>query len=210
MDNRLEKSGYVKPYPQEVLNGELGVNSSDIAKSLGVPVENVRKKIKRGKYANIPDLLAIPYGITSKYNGLEFTEYAFNIRAAKAFVARWSNQTGDHYLNYLFDCEEIAEKHVPILKSTIDSLMRKLTRRRKTYIQVPKVRHLIDIFGEVYTEVTYEKIPYHKATDAEKAQYVFSHRSKTMKGLAVAQEKDLDGAKIIPMINHKLLKGKHD
>lgn len=43
----LEKSNYVKPYPQAELNGELGLTAKEIAKSLNVKPFHIRQKLKR-------------------------------------------------------------------------------------------------------------------------------------------------------------------
>jgi Mn-dependent DtxR family transcriptional regulator len=100
MDNRLEKSGYVKPYPQDALGGEIGLTSADIAKNLGVRAPNVRKKIKRGKYARSPMHKAISIILKNKTNGVEFTEYVFDEDAASYFMEHWNHRK--HHLGNIY------------------------------------------------------------------------------------------------------------
>jgi hypothetical protein len=201
----IKRSGFVEPYPQTALGGEPGLTAADIAESLGVEAKAIRKKIRRDKYAKLPEFKAVPYGTLNDINGLEYTEYVFSVRAAKAFVARWASQTGDGYLNYLFDCEQIAEKQVPIMQSVIDAFRRKLTRKRQSYIRVPRIHMMVDIFGTPYAEVSFDKVPIEDADDATIAAWKFQHRQATLDGLSRAQLDDLKKGKIIPLADYKKL-----
>ena len=102
------KSEFIKPRFLDAINTE-GLTAKDIAESLGVPVENVHKKIRRNwlEKDNHSIFKAIPYVILNENNGLTVETYALDTVSAKAFVARWKNEKGDSYLQFLFGCERL-------------------------------------------------------------------------------------------------------
>ena len=97
------KAEFIQPYAQEALNGELGLTSTDLAKSLGVQHKHVLEKIRRMTIEKILDLGLM----AAKTAGNEFS---LSTETAKFFVARWNNDLGSGYLKYLLSCENIVER----------------------------------------------------------------------------------------------------
>ena len=56
---KLVRTDFVIPYPQEALGGEEGLTAHDIAKSLGVELKSVLKKLRRDKWHNNPEWLTV-------------------------------------------------------------------------------------------------------------------------------------------------------
>jgi hypothetical protein len=119
------KSAFIKPKFIEQL-GEEGLTAKDIADSLGVTLDVVHRKIKRGwSDDNTAIFKATPYGALNETNGLQFDTYAFDTVSAKAFIARWKNERGDSYLQFLFGCEKAVMEEMPKLLNRIKELEHK-------------------------------------------------------------------------------------
>ena len=118
------KPAFIKPYYIEVLKEE-GLTAKDLAESLGVPLDHIHRKIKRGWIGdNNLIFKATSFDGLNKNNGLTFETYAFDIVSAKAFVARWKNERGDSYLQFLFRCERVVMEEIPKMQSRIKELER--------------------------------------------------------------------------------------
>ena len=113
---RESDDGFITPRAQPALGGMEGLTAHEIAKSLRIPAKFVLQKLQRGKWHNSQKWLAAVYTTSNDSNGTKVTGFALSTRAAKAFVARWGSDIGDAYLDYLFDCEEVVERSVPIRK----------------------------------------------------------------------------------------------
>ena len=186
-----EESDFVKPYYIEEL-GEEGLMASDIAKALGVSIKRVHERLNRSFTKDCEEiedwrLVAIATAIdTGTYTKREGTTYAFNIKAAKAFVATYRNKRGRLYLNFLFDCEKIATELVPKLNEEI----KKLRDENKKFIALPppkkksKPKDLIDCYtfqGTLF-EGEFELVPIKKhrseATEFDMDMHRLKHCSK--------------------------------
>lgn len=107
MTEALIHSNFVRPYFIEEL-GEEGLTAADIAKSLGVEPNDIRKKLeKRGFIERIKSqgFQARTTVVANKVNGLEYTEYVLDVAAAKFFVGKYDSPAGDAYLAFLIRLE---------------------------------------------------------------------------------------------------------
>jgi len=106
MSSSVIESGFVLPYAQDKLNGELGLTLHEIAKSLQVQFKNAKQKLDRMiKDNRIVGVAA--YTAANDSNGLEVVSYILPITEAKFFVAKYDNEIGDAYTRFLIQCESV-------------------------------------------------------------------------------------------------------
>ena len=134
MDSLVNCETFVKPYHIDVLEEE-GLCAIDIANSLDVDLKRVHEKLQRGKWQSgfVQSWREVAYTSSNISNNIPIETFALNTRAAKAFVARWGSPMGDSYLDFLFDCEHVALKKIPALRSeleTKDKIITRLTQER--------------------------------------------------------------------------------
>ena len=125
----LEDSGFVKPYYIDSLGCD-GLTCADIAKSLGTVASKIRRKLEERDFLDRlkkQNFRAVPFGTTNKTNGLDFTEYALDVDAARFFVAKYNSDLGDAYLTFLINLEKqvtelnVLTQHDPILRSIAET-----------------------------------------------------------------------------------------
>ena len=130
---------FIKPHFIDIL-GEDGLTAYEIAQSLDIEVKHVHEKLKRSawKSATSWNDCIVAYTIEQEIQevtghtykrGVE--TYALSIRAAKAFIARWENNLGDGYLDFLFDCEQAATEILPKIIAENEALKSSLARATK-------------------------------------------------------------------------------
>jgi hypothetical protein len=112
--------------------GEDGLTAHQIAESLGIKAKHVHEKLRRNEWQHkkVPNWRVAVYTAANDSNGLGIESFALNTRAAKAFVARWANEIGDAYLDFLFECERLALEEVPRLRAEIESIKARHSRPR--------------------------------------------------------------------------------
>ena len=191
MSEGILATNFIEPYfVKEV--GQIGLMSKDIAQALGVPLKKINEKIRREKWTNIKQWHPAPYG----------AHYFFSTQAAKAFVARYSNEVGDAYLKFLFDCEEVALNKVPKLLSVIEQLKKfvetKKVDTKKGLVVTKKIIITRGLF-EPLVEIIKEKCKLDDLSIAERSQWIFEHRSSIAEGLLKKNNDDMRMAKIIPI-----------
>jgi hypothetical protein len=101
------RSSFVAPHFIPEL-GEEGLTAADIGKSLGTEPAKVRRKLEeRGFLERIKSqgFQAHPIGRVNENNGLEYTEYALDVSAAKFFAGKYDSDAGDSYLASLIRLE---------------------------------------------------------------------------------------------------------
>lgn len=186
----LVKTNFIKPYPQAALGGEEGLTAHDVAKALSVPVERVLKKLRKRHWAKSPNWLAIPFGMANKTNGLTIPTYSLNTNAAKAFVAKWDNEIGAAYFDWLLACERVVLEKVPqILKQNEELKVLNATLEEKKF-RDPRLKKPIRIFtklckdksGEIVKGVKDKPMIAHSAEDKEK--YKLQHSLKVLCGMS--------------------------
>lgn len=121
---------FVKPYFIEELGCD-GLLCEDIAVSLKSRPADVRKKlIERGflDRIKIQGFQATAIAAASKSNGLDFTEYALDVDAAKFFVGKYDSFEGDRYLGFLVRLEKkvtalsTLTKNDPVLRNLSEAI----------------------------------------------------------------------------------------
>ena len=163
---------FVQPHFIEAL-GEDGLSAHEIAMALGVDVEHVHEKLKRGKWKSVTswnDCLTL-YTIQQEIQEVtghtykrETESYALKTKAAKAFVARWENNLGDSYLDFLLECEKVAIEAMPRLIAENNALKSSLSRAtkplqlkasKKGFLLVPEF--LPNLFGQIELILRWKK-----------------------------------------------------
>lgn len=86
-----------------------GLTAEDIARSLKTSVNNVRRKLREGN-TDLLKLLNYQIRLMKNINGVEYEDYYLSTPAAKVFVARYENETGDAYLEYLIRLDMAVER----------------------------------------------------------------------------------------------------
>jgi cell division protein FtsB len=162
----VQHPGFVQPYPQEALGGELGLTSEDIARSLGVAVSAVNEKCRRidhGQWSTEGFQLIVDT-IKSTKVGRPGKMWVFSVHAAKLFLSRWDNEIGRGYFRYLLQCEDIVENKLPAkmkeLQAKFDALQteNKSLRTKLDAALVKRRRVRGNIFTYTYGIVCQEDI----------------------------------------------------
>jgi predicted transcriptional regulator len=205
--SQIIATNFIEPHLIEEV-GQVGLTSSDIAIALGIDERDVIKKIKRNTWTNNnkwkPKLYTVNNNIKSgtyvpQKRG---TRYFFTIQGGKAFVAKHNNNVGDAYLQFLFDCEEVALKKVPEMQSLINQLLAKINKTKietkKALIVTTKTIIRKGLF-EPIIEILKETRPIDSLTLAERQQWEFEHRSKIAEGMLKKNNEQLKMAKILPI-----------
>lgn len=190
----LPQNQFIKPYPQSALNGELGLNAADIAKSLGVKTSHVIQKLKRHNLNNLGIFKVSQQRHRDSRANKIVTSFSLNTPAAKYVVATWKNEMGIGYFQYLLQCEKIVEEQIPLYKNRIRQLIDYIAKpkRKRQTITMTKPRITYDMFGN--ETVVYEKIvkQIEQLESQERENYKQLHRTKVIEGLNRANRKALE------------------
>ncbi len=107
----LVPSQFVSPSPRPELNGELGLDLHEIAKSLGVDFKHVKEKYLRMEKANrIKGAVYTATIDSGTYTERTIESYVLDLDSAKFFVAKWDSEVGDAYTRFLIQCEKKLER----------------------------------------------------------------------------------------------------
>lgn len=215
----LVRGQYVVPYAQEALNGGMGLTSSDIGRSLGIPVARVHEKIGRPGFerqAQFRELVIIANAIPNETNGLTETQYIFDTRSAKAFVQGYNNEIGWSYSDFLLDCERAVVENVPRLireLSDAKDIIKKLTKPKRgklpsgeSCVTLTQIEVRKDMFGTEYFEPLRVKVKMSDMDEAQHVEYKIRHITRIQKGLNKSAEKSLDKAVFVNPTNILKLK----
>jgi len=106
--DELAPSPFCAPHYIEELGCD-GLTSLDIAASLGAHIDTVRRRLRESNNETLKSLKLL---VSRKVNinGLEYDEFFLSTAAAKFFVARYENEIGDGYLEYLILLDAAVEK----------------------------------------------------------------------------------------------------
>lgn len=99
----LIPSQFVSPSPRSELNGELGLDLHEIAKSLGMRFADLKEKVERMKKANRISLTAFA---TYNENNRLVDSYILDVENAKFLVTKTDTEIGDAYTRHLIQCEK--------------------------------------------------------------------------------------------------------
>lgn len=192
---------YVKPYPQEALNGEAGLTTREIAEAIGVQHQHVNEKVRRNRDLLESQGFRIVGSVVNTTDSREVT-MAVDVDTAKYLTATWKNSLGVGYFRYLLECEHVAENVVPKLmaelagaRATIAKLTAPTQRRipgKGIVSVIVRTLRIVDIFGEVHEEIARERRLYSELSEGEKKRYKISQRAAVMRGMAALQDEDLN------------------
>lgn len=114
--NEIVPSGFVKPYPQEALGGELGLSSREIALSIGAEHDNVTRAIRA--YISLDSQFPHSEGkerARGGRQGRQSTVFVLPAQEAKLIVAQYKSKVGIGYVRFLLECEKVATELTPKL-----------------------------------------------------------------------------------------------
>jgi len=213
-DSKRDSKGFIKPYYIEEL-GDLGLTSIDIAECLSSQHAHVLQKLRRICLKQHEQWESLNWRIHAyaielpNHRGKPGRKpsrcYALNVRASKAFLAKWDNDLGRSYLNFLFTCEEAAPKLIEEIASlrqerarlqiqieTLQKPRRKYLPGQGTVAYLVEARMTRDMFGTEYCEKIRKAIPVDKLTDVELREWRIQHRAAVIEGLAKNQKQEID------------------
>ena len=104
----MRPSQFVSPSPRSELNGELGLDLHEIAKSLGARFADVKEKYLRMEKDNrIKGVAYTAHVDQGPIRGMvEVKSYVLSVEDAKFFVAGYNNEVGKAYRRWLIQCEK--------------------------------------------------------------------------------------------------------
>lgn len=117
---------YFEPTAQEILNGELGLTSQQIADSLKIRHSNLLPSIRNYEQEIKCNLTKHSVKIKPGSRGRNSTLYVLTATDAKMIVARYQNEIGRGYLKFLLECEKIATEITPRLVARVKELEKEL------------------------------------------------------------------------------------
>lgn len=106
--NLTAPSPFCPPHYIEQLGCD-GLTAEEIATSLNTRVGDVRRKLRDDKNETLKSLKVVISNLKN-INGVEYEEFLLSTAAAKFFVARYDNEVGDGYLEYLVLLDMAVEK----------------------------------------------------------------------------------------------------
>lgn len=197
MSTKLVESNFIKPYPQEALDGQLGLTCEDLAKVLKTKREHVIRKFKSHKL-NVENDGSFNFTQTwvkiKSGRGRKYASWVFCVDTCKLIIASYSNDIGHAYFKYLLKCERFVNEAAPKLmerlqkaEKEIEALKRpkkRTVKKKNKMVEIVK-RHetRIDMFGEVETVIVMDNRPRHELTPEEERQYKIRHIALVSKGL---------------------------
>lgn len=197
ISTKEESMEFLAPCPQEILNGEIGLTSLQIAMSTGIQLKHINEKIRRPEFqrlckTNGYDLVAV--ATKSGKRGRPGQTFILSRRASKALVATLDIEVGNRYLDFLFDCEEKVERAqlelMPLLEK-ITSMQSELDELRKQkYLPGPRSDMIPVSVSEITLWGTEEIVRYELRKKDELSELSLlkskiRHMHKMQKGLAL-------------------------
>jgi len=196
--SKLISSNYIQPTAQKALNGELGLTSGDIAKSLGVDHHKVKEKIKR----NFDFYNDCSFFVTHMGDNY----YTVNVATAKYLVASWKNHIGKGYFKHLLEYEKFVIEKLPKLEKELQALKRyvastmKPKRVSEYHVSIPDVRIQMNLFGEADLIIYREKKLISELTCSEKLAWEVQHNAKILEGISKKQNELFTSGKVLPFV----------
>ncbi len=133
---------YVKPYPQQILNGALGVTSEDIATTLGVRHDNIRKALSETNFIKHAESIGLNFTTIvvkiEKTRGRPRKVHVFDTESAKLFVARYGSLEGFRYCHFLVQCERVVFEMIPRLREEVSKLEEALSKKTDKQLNAPR------------------------------------------------------------------------
>lgn len=172
--------------------GEEGLTATQIAQSLCVDLKHVHEKLKRNNWKSkgMNEWRTVVFTTHQSYEDVtgrivtkKITTYLLNTNAAKAFVARYANEIGDAYLQFLFDCEAAA------FLQAKKSMERKQKFAHKKHI-IRKPVYEENLFGEMQI-VRFEEINPKNATNLEMCEATLCHLELISTGISKRRQQEL-------------------
>jgi phage anti-repressor protein len=188
----LIPSQFVSPSPRSELNGELGLDLHEIAKSLGAEF----KEIKRVFEKNINDYSAVEFStlVEGGFAGpKEVKSYVLSVEDAKFFVAGYNNEVGKAYRRWLIQCEKKLDQTTLLINGMMsdETICRRVLQladekqnaliaerdhaiETKAHINDKKIASVLGQWGHLKAELKKHKIPTEaKALIKQKTQKVY-------------------------------------
>lgn len=189
----VASSGYVKPYPQDALDGKLGLTSVDVASALGTPAANVVRELGRRGYADklrMAGCELMPVAIKSKGRGRPGTIWVLDTMAAQIFVAQTRTMTGIGFACYLINHERASQKAMAKLARRVEELEQAAEPRKNRHAVVVGYQQMHTLFGDIEQMVIEKTLLLSEMTADEKRAYRIQHLSRIGQGVAKTIEKE--------------------
>jgi len=144
MNELTAPSPFCPPHYIEELGCD-GLTAEEIAMSLSALVGDVRRKLREDKNETLKSLKVV---ISKKVNinGLEYEEFFLSTAAAKFFVARYENDIGDGYLEYLIRLDMAVEKKCKEYELAY------IEKAKKTLVLESKLKEVEEAYDKVFND----------------------------------------------------------
>lgn len=186
----LIPSQFVSPSPRSELNGELGLDLHEIAKSLGMRFADLKEKVERMKKANRISLTAFA---TYNENNRLVDSYILDVENAKFLVTKTDTEIGDAYTRHLIQCEKKLDQTTLLINGMMadETICRRVLQladekqnaliaerdhaiETKAHINDKKIASVLGQWGHLKAELKKHKIPTEaKALIKQKTQKVY-------------------------------------
>jgi hypothetical protein len=190
----LIPSQFVSPSPRSELNGELGLDLHEIAKSLGAEFKHVKEKYLRMEKDN--RIKGVVYTATidsGTYRERTIESYVLDLDSAKFFVAKWDSEVGDAYTRFLIQCEKKLDQTTLLINGMMadETICRRVLQladekqnaliaerdhaiETKAHINDKKIASVLGQWGHLKAELKKHKLPTEaKAQIQQKVKKVF-------------------------------------
>ena len=139
------ESQFIRPEPQDLLNGELGVTLFDIAQSLGASHAEIKRRFERSGEPEYCQAFGYKTMITIivPAAGPRADSYVLDMAAAQSFISKYDNFRGRSYLHYLIKCKDaLTVSLIELEKKTaqIEYLKKKVTESEQREAEPKRIR----------------------------------------------------------------------
>jgi hypothetical protein len=183
-------SQFVSPSPRSELNGELGLDLHEIAKSLGMRFADLKEKVERMKKANRISLTAFA---TYNENNRLVDSYILDVENAKFLVTKTDTEIGDAYTRHLIQCEKKLDQTTLLINGMMsdETICRRVLQladekqnaliaerdhaiETKAHINDKKIASVLGQWGHLKAELKKHKLPTEAKTQIQqKVQKVY-------------------------------------
>lgn len=144
MNELTAPSPFCPPHYIEQLGCD-GLTAEEIATSLGTQVKHVRQKLRDYPNGTLTSLKSVSADLKN-INGVEYEEFFLSTAAAKFFVARYENDIGDGYLEYLIRLDMAVEKKCREYELAY------IEKAKKTLVLESKLKEVEEAYGKVFND----------------------------------------------------------
>ena len=204
---------FIRPQPQEVLGGKLGMDLSAVAKALKVRFSDLKRNIERSDFFEMAKVLELKIVTvdTLNENGVLTKSYIMDEEAAEYLLVKNRSLLGYYYLRFLRQCRlalTVMTDEYEQLRSAYNSQSEQLQtanakvealtkpkKRKSGNKEVSIITNIVekrDMFGDVYFYKEVEKKTINEMSPREHDLYKIQHGSKIVEGMTQGMKETME------------------